>query len=200
MAIAAFGALLGLVVATGRPAFDQSVLRFLARHREHVVTGFMRAVSDVGAWPGLLVTVVVVGGLVAWRLRVYRVLVVPLLALAGSEATELVVKAGVGRHRPPKVYAVQALHPHGFSFPSGHATTSSATYGALALVLVSVLAARLTRKLVVALALLATVAVGFSRLYLGVHWMSDVLAGWALGVLWVAAIALVAPSTRRSSP
>lgn len=81
------------------------------------------------------------------------------------------------------------LVPHGSyvysaSFPSGHSALSAATYLTLAMVIASLETRPATKRLTFIVAGLVTVFVGFSRVYLGVHWPSDVLAGWVLGAAW----------------
>jgi undecaprenyl-diphosphatase len=101
------------------------------------------------------------------------------------------------------------LVPHGSfvysaSFPSGHSTLAAAVYLTLAAVVASLERTRRAKIFVFCLALLIVPAVGFSRVYLGVHWPTDVLAGWSLGSLWAlgALIALHAlrPSQAATSP
>ncbi|WP_293904284.1 phosphatase PAP2 family protein [Phenylobacterium sp.] len=104
-----------------------------------------------------------------------------LLAWVSSEAT----KAIYNRPRPDLV-------PHGAyvysaSFPSGHSTLAAATYLTLAMLVASLETRRRTKALAYGLAGLMLTAVGFSRVYLGVHWPSDVLAGWCLGAVWALA-------------
>jgi undecaprenyl-diphosphatase len=101
------------------------------------------------------------------------------------------VKHLVGRGRPPRVTAV--LGEHGFSFPSGH-TTGTTVVWLLSAWMVSrwVIGRRPGRILVWTAALLMIISVGTTRVYLGVHFPSDVLAGWALGTAWTVIIALVA--------
>lgn len=88
------------------------------------------------------------------------------------------------------------LVPHGSyvysaSFPSGHSTMAAATFLTLATVIASLEPRRATKGLVYAVAIALTVLVGFSRVYLGVHWPSDVLAGWSLGAAWAFAAWIV---------
>lgn len=75
----------------------------------------------------------------------------------------------------------------GASFPSGHSAEAIAFYGALAWVVVELLPGRRSRVLVCAGAIVLGLAIGFSRAYLGVHWASDVVSGWLLGLGWLAA-------------
>jgi undecaprenyl-diphosphatase len=108
-----------------------------------------------------------------------------LLAFVSSE----LLKDAYDRPRPNLV-------PHGSyvyssSFPSGHSTLSAAVYLTLAMLISSLEPNRATKSLVFVLAGLLVVGIGFSRVYLAVHWPSDVLAGWCLGAAW-ALIAWVA--------
>ncbi len=98
-------------------------------------------------------------------------------------------KALYGRSRPELV-------PHGVtvysaSFPSGHSTLAAATFLTLAMLVASLETRRRTKALCYVLAAVLLVAVGVSRVYLGVHWPSDVLAGWSLGAAWALAAWLV---------
>ena len=153
------------------------------------------AVRDLTALGGTtVVALVTVVGFLAFAFhRKYRHALVltgaVLLAWMSSDAG----KALYDRPRPDLV-------PHGAfvysgSFPSGHSTLSAATYLTLAMLVASLETRRRTKVLAYSLAAALVVAVGFSRVYLGVHWPSDVLAGWCLGSLW----ALAAWLTLRAS-
>jgi undecaprenyl-diphosphatase len=104
-----------------------------------------------------------------------------LLAHLSSEVT----KSLYGRPRPDLV--PHEAYVYSASFPSGHSTLSAATYLTLAVLVASLETRRRTKALAYGLAALMLVAVGFSRVYLGVHWPSDVLAGWCLGAMWALA-------------
>ncbi len=97
------------------------------------------------------------------------------------------------------VYSVPRpdLVPHGSivytsSFPSGHSMMSAVTYLTLAVVLARAHARRRVKSYFIAIAALLTIAVGISRVYLGVHWPTDVLAGWTAGTVWAASCWLIA--------
>jgi membrane-associated phospholipid phosphatase len=106
------------------------------------------------------------------------------LAVGGAALLNLILKNIFLRPRPnfPLAYLVEK----GFSFPSGHAMVSTAFYGAAAYLAFFVLK-RWQNKLLVAFGCLAAaLLIGFSRLYLGVHYLTDVIAGWSAGGLWLA--------------
>jgi undecaprenyl-diphosphatase len=116
-----------------------------------------------------------------------------ILAQISSEA----LKAFYDRPRP-------TLVPHGSlvyssSFPSGHSTLAAATYLTLAAIVASLERTRRAKIFVFILALLIVPVIGVSRVYLGVHWPSDVLAGWSLGSLWALG-ALIALHALRPGP
>ncbi len=122
-----------------------------------------------------------------------------LLAIGGGTLMNNILKLGFDRPRPDLV-------PHGVevysaSFPSGHATMAAITYLTLAALLARVQPRLRLRVFLFSLAIFIVVAVGISRVYLGVHWPSDVAAGWAIGSVWAFASWLVADLLRgRSEP
>lgn len=110
-------------------------------------------------------------------------------AFAGGGLLDEVLKLVIQRPRPP--YATAFLHHYSWSFPSGHAMGSLIGYGMLAYVLVVLwIHARRTQISVVLGAALLIVPIGLSRLYLGVHYFSDVVGGYAAGPLWLSALYL----------
>lgn len=108
---------------------------------------------------------------------------------AGASLLDTALKTLIHRHRPH--LWPQAAVLGSYSFPSGHATTSAAFFAGLTFVLWRLHGRRIGLA-VAALSALAVAGIGFSRIYLGVHWPSDVLAGFALGAGWVCLIAVIA--------
>lgn len=109
-----------------------------------------------------------------------------LAAFAGGGLLDAVLKLVIRRPRPP--YAAAFLQHYSWSFPSGHAMASLIGYGMLAYVLGVLWIHRRSAQISVVLgAALVIVAIGFSRLYLGVHYFSDVVGGYAAGLLWLSA-------------
>jgi undecaprenyl-diphosphatase len=105
-----------------------------------------------------------------------------LVAIVGGTLLSTGLKFGFERPRPDLV--PHATRVYTASFPSGHAMLSAVTFLTLGALLARVEKSRRTRAFIMGLAILITLMVGVSRVYLGVHWPSDVLAGWSVGAAW----------------
>jgi len=166
---------------TGLARDDPRVPAFVTGHRAPWLTSLAKALTWLGSsivlWP-----VVVIAGVGLWRWRRHWLpAVLPALALAGAWAGSLLIKGLVGRPRPPAADRLTVVHS--WSYPSEHAAQALATWGMLALMLMAGRSAR-ARMLLAAGAALIAFVVGLTRLYLGAHWMTDVLGGWALAGVW----------------
>jgi undecaprenyl-diphosphatase len=118
--------------------------------------------------------------------RSWLVLLGWVAAIAGAGVLDTLLKHIIQRPRP--AYASAFLHDYSFSFPSGHAMGSLVAYGMLAYLIVIFWTSRWQTRVVVVSAIgVLILAIGVSRLYLGVHYFSDVIAGFAAGVLWLSA-------------
>jgi undecaprenyl-diphosphatase len=109
-------------------------------------------------------------------------------SVGGAAVFNLILKYLIGRPRPD--FPLAYLHDTGFSFPSGHAMISIAFYGAVAYLALMTLTGWRSKIFVVLGFLFVSTLIGFSRLYLGVHYLTDVLAGWSAGASWIAACVL----------
>jgi membrane-associated phospholipid phosphatase len=134
---------------------------------------FWQDISDV-LHPYVLRGVAAVAALVLWLRGGRREAVFVVLSMALTAAVESIVKVLVDRARP--AFAHPLSHAAGASFPSGHAITSFVAFGLLAL-----LAPRRARLPAAVVAVALAALVGFSRIALGVHYVSDVLGAWLLG-------------------
>jgi undecaprenyl-diphosphatase len=113
--------------------------------------------------------------------RAHKALAVLGWTAAGALLSTL-AKLGFARPRPDLVPHGAEVYTH--SFPSGHAMSSAVIFLTLGVMIALVQESRRIKFYVLAFAVLLTMLVGMSRVYLGVHWPSDVLAGWALGAAW----------------
>jgi undecaprenyl-diphosphatase len=170
----------------GVAALDHPVASFVTAHRTGALTMVMRAASTAGG-PVILGTVTVAVGLVLgiiWRSR--GPVLVAGVTVAGNGVLTLTLKQAVARPRPLLSGALAAAD--GYAFPSGHAATAAAAFGVLAFLCAGPLRAWTARVATWAGAAVLASLVGISRVYLGVHWTTDVLGGWAFGVLWLAVV------------
>jgi len=117
------------------------------------------------------------------------------LTVAGAEILDQVLKYIFHRVRPQAFFGL--AEPMGYSFPSGHALVSCTFFGVLAAMAAARTSSRTRRVMYYALAAVLVAAVGFSRIYLGVHYPTDVLAGYAAGVVWTFSVAWVRRLRRR---
>lgn len=145
----------------------------------------MQLISDSGsplAWEVVLVVVVI---WLLWR-RLPRLALFVMVTAAGSSLLNTVVKTSV--HRPRPVLTHPVAYEPGLSFPSGHAQAAIVGYAVLLLVFWPILHGA-WRRVAVRVAVFMVLAIGFSRVALGVHYVSDVVGGFVLGAAWVAATA-----------
>ena len=164
---------------------DVALLDWL--HARATPTGYavFNTISSLGAAVTLTILALAVGLVLAGR-REWILLAGWLAAFAGGGLLDVVLKLVIRRPRPPGAAAF--LQHFSWSFPSGHAMASLIGYGMLAYVLTLLWIHHRSAQIAVVLgAALLIIAIGFSRLYLGVHYFSDVVGGYAAGVLWLSA-------------
>jgi membrane-associated phospholipid phosphatase len=168
--------------------FDSAVASWLHTNATGFATGVMSVVTQLGGAEVLLAVALVAALALLLRRRVAHAALM-VAALAGGEALNWALKAAFDRPRPQ--FAEPLATAAGFSFPSGHAMVSLTVYGALAFVIASGVESRRMRMLVLGSAGALVLVIGFSRVYLGVHYPSDVLAGYSAGLAWLMVCALV---------
>lgn len=169
-------------------AFDEAVMLALRNPADHAdpigPAWFEAAVKDITALGGntvlTLMTVCTVLYLLMMRQRGAALMVT--VSVGGGTVLNLLLKHGFDRPRPDLV--AHGVDVFTLSFPSGHAMLSAITYLTLGALLARVQTRRRGRAFFLVLAVILTVLVGSSRVYLGVHWPTDVLAGWAAGAAW----------------
>ena len=140
-------------------------------------------ITSLGSTVVLFMIVLAVAGFL-WIQNQHRLLLLLLAALIGGNVMNGLIKTAFARPRPSVVPHLREVFT--YSFPSGHAALSAIVYLTIGVLLFEVVRGASARIYCLAVAMLATALVGFSRVYLGVHYPSDVLAGWAVGITWAA--------------
>jgi membrane-associated protein len=189
----------------GLAASDTSIVSAVVDHRSYGLTPFARAASWVGSEVSItvLTAAVLLGLLLARRHRDAAVVAV---AMAGSAALVVGIKHAVMRARPGPADLLGPID-HGYSFPSGHTLFSTVFLAMVLWLLLPRLESR-RRPLAVGATVVLAVAVGASRVYLGYHWPTDVLASWLVAASWLGVLYLglrtfdqsTGPSTQRADP
>jgi membrane-associated phospholipid phosphatase len=179
-----FGILEDVVMGDPIVGVDKVVFDRLHELRTGPIDRLMTTVTGLGDQAVVIPVVVIVLAALAlyrrWRAAVYLI-----FAVAGAAVFVAGVKLVIHRPRPVSIYDGVAE----YSFPSGHACMSVVVFGFLA-VLVAYGATRTQQRTVAVVSLMLILLIAFSRVYLGAHWLSDVLAGMAFGIAWNATLAL----------
>ena len=188
MSLWAFAELADEVIEGESLAYDREILeafRVPGDLSDPLGPGWLeQAVRDITALGGSTLLTMIVIAVIGFLLleRKPRTIGFLLLAVIGGLLLSLAMKAGFDRPRPDFL-------PHGHtvytaSFPSGHSMNAAIVYLTLGAILARAHRSRAVKIYVLSVAILVTVMVGLSRVYLGVHWPSDVLAGWSAGAAW----------------
>lgn len=180
-----FGVLEDVVSHDPLVVVDSYVYQLLQSIRSPWLDTLMIAVTELGD-PQVLLAVILVALLWFVAHRLWLTAGYWLAAIGLAELLEKLLKLTLHRPRPGVLY--EGIEQ--FSFPSGHATMNAVVYGMLAFLLCRDAQGRLRTAVILATSLLVTL-IALSRLYLGAHWMSDVVGGLAFGTAWVAALAIV---------
>jgi undecaprenyl-diphosphatase len=165
-----------------QPTLDAAITLRTPTNTE-LATGF----THLGGPIGMTVIASLITVAMVWRWRSRTPLFLMLIATAGSLLMTNVGKVIVGRARPPLSEAVPP-YEYAFSFPSGHTLNSTVIAGVVAYLLLRRLRTTWARALTVVLAVVWAVVMGLSRVFLGHHWLTDVVFAWLLGTAWLALI------------
>jgi undecaprenyl-diphosphatase len=193
-ALAVFGWLAGEVLAAGTQRFDLSVRNSIHQYASPIATQWMLRITRLGNWYIILSAALVLLAffLLKRRPREARLLAITML---GALLLDGILKLTFQRPRPEPFFGLPV--PNTYSFPSGHALVTLCFVGFLAGVLTLSMKRPWMRWMVWALAAVVVGMVGLSRVYLGVHYPSDVLAGYAAAVAWMSAVGAVAHREER---
>lgn len=176
-----------VVERDGLAALDEPVLEAAVASRspgaEELVTRF----TDLGGTVGMPLIALVVTTVLAVSRRSWLPVLLMLLAATGSVLLTVVGKDLVGRARPPMALAVPPLETSP-AFPSGHALNATVVLGVAAYLVVLGRRHLLSKLLVASAVGVFVLAMGLSRVWLGHHWLTDVMAGWLIGLGWLATV------------
>lgn len=181
-----------LLMKEGIVALDSSINAFFGPYRAKPLLVAFVWVTALGAGPAITAVTVTATGFL-WAARRPQVIIALWIALLGAEATSWAGKYLVGRARPEFLSVASAVSP---SFPSGHATASMAVYGFLAYAIARHLPRLRERFEVVFWTAVLILLIGFSRIFLSLHYVSDVLSGFLVGGFWLLVGFAIAESTK----
>jgi membrane protein DedA with SNARE-associated domain/membrane-associated phospholipid phosphatase len=186
----------GMVARNAIPNTDISVFNLMREIRNAPADELMVPLTMLGDGFVLTAMMATIVGWLVWR-KAWRAAIASTAVFLAGKLFAVLLKYGIHRPRPLELYT----GAESFSFPSGHATMAAITFGVLA-VLASHAMNRWSRSLVYAVCGLIVITIAYSRIYLGVHWLSDVLGGVVFGAIMVAAfgVAIEAIPPRRIMP
>jgi undecaprenyl-diphosphatase len=185
----------GVVHSTSVNAFDRHVTSVVVAHRSPALNEVMKVVTWLGSWVAFTATGILLAFLALRRRLPMAAVFLAIIAWAGETSGVTLAKHVVERDRPPQ--DLRLVSAHGSSWPSGHAAVALLVFTTLALVVVALTPRSGYRALAWVLTAVAVAAVAFSRIELGVHWTTDVMASMVFVGAWLAVlIALFASDVR----
>lgn len=177
------------------PAFDHSVYHAVRMLHSRYLAPVMHAATRLGDWQ-LKFALAALGALLMARIRHFHEAVVIVASTLGGEIIVVLVKEWLKRPRPPAPYPIS--FPPSYGFPSDHAFSAVAVYGLILYFMREATEEWSTQAAMDMAGILLIALIGFSRIYLGVHWTTDVLGGYALGAAWAVLLVWVCQCKRRA--
>ncbi len=179
IAVLFLGLTVAVVIFHSLTAADNWILAFLYAIRTPALFSFFSYATMLGS-PTAVIGILIVSALALFWFKHLRLAAALIIAVVGASVSELLLKVLIERVRPS---GFSDLLPTSYSFPSGHATSSMALYGFLTYILYHLFPRY--RHIIIPVGFTLVGIVGFSRLYLGVHYPSDILGGYLLATMWI---------------
>lgn len=173
------------VLEGGTQAFDETIRAFVHGFAGGWLTAFMNFVTTLGST--LFLSIVFVGIFIIFiRISWKRAAVLLTVTMVGAVILNFVLKVSFARARPIPFFDTPL--PDSYSFPSGHALYAACFYGVLAWLVAARIRDRSLKILIWVLAVMIALLIGLSRIYLGVHYPSDVIAGYSAAIVWISTV------------
>ena len=161
---------------------DNSVYNLIKNIRNEQLTNILIVFTNLGGILNLFfITLIIVIILFLLKKRKYAIAIA--LNIMISSSAYIILKNIFARPRPDKTYSL--INESGYSFPSGHSTNNMAFYGLIIYLIYTNVKNKIFRNLCCCILAIVPIIIGFSRIYLGVHYFSDVIAGFCLGLICV---------------
>jgi len=177
--------------------FDKNVISFIESIRTPLLNKIMAFITYMGNSIAIVISFLIVVILLI-ILKKFRYLYSLLISMSSSVVFVLLIKNIIGRQRPPVENALIVLKD--FSFPSGHSYMAVAFYGLIIYFIFDMFKNNNTKYFILLAGIIFILSLGFSRLYLGVHWPSDVFAGFAAAIALIAAIITILEIKEKFQP
>jgi membrane-associated phospholipid phosphatase len=172
-----------VVHSTAVQSFDRHITTWVVAHRSPALNSAMKVFTWLGSWVVLVVAGLVIALLVVRRAVPVAALLVAFVAWGGEAGAVALAKSVVQRDRPPR--PLRLIETHGWSWPSGHTAVATLTSVILATIAVMLTRRRALQIGAVIAAVVVVAGVAFSRVELGVHWTTDVLASMIFVIAWL---------------
>jgi len=169
--------------------FDLAITSFVAQNRSPVLTAIFHGFTFLGNLVPFL-TLLIIALAALTFLRKYLSAIILLATVFGGQILTYTIKILIQRSRPETIYAL--IKEDGFSFPSGHTFIAVSFWGVLGYLMIKNIHNLYARILIGFLTLVIVLGIGFSRIYLGVHWTSDVIASYSLSIVYCLILIFIA--------
>jgi membrane-associated phospholipid phosphatase len=175
--------------------FDQPIVRFIVENRVAWLTLAMKGITQLGRSEVVSIVMVAAGFYFHRQTGRWRSMLLLSSASVGALILDLAAKVAIALPRPPEAW--MAVQAYGYGFPSGH-TTLSAMYITLAHFIARLQDHWRTKVFIYAAGITISFLIGVSRVYLGVHWPTDVIGGWALAAAWIGILLMTTSAVEAS--